>query len=100
MFAAPYGEGLFLCGKLLFDFAPGADFQAPAYPTEGLGTDDGGFISAYRTLDRFLQAIGRHRAFGGFQYIGGHHRVGLRLLLAFLHFTDSTISEIPTPNNP
>ena len=81
MYAAPCGEGLFLGGKLLFDFAPGADLETPAHPTQRFRAAAGRLVSANRALCDLLQAIGRNRPFRSFQYLGRNDLLLLQLWL-------------------
>ena len=64
-------------GDLLFDFAPGAHFEAAANPAKRLARKGGGFGSADGTLDRLLQPVRRNGALGLLQNLGRDNRLRL-----------------------
>jgi hypothetical protein len=72
-------SGLFLCRHLLFNVAPGADLETPAYPAKRLRRGCGGFPTANRAFSRFLQPVGRNRLFRLLQYLGWDYRLQLGL---------------------
>jgi len=76
---------------LLFDVAPGADFETAAHPAERLRRGRGSFATANRTFGRFLQPVGRNGLLRLFQDFRWNYRLQLRLWFP----SHSALSSVP-----
>ena len=74
---------LFLNRHLLLDFAPGANLQAAAHPTERLAPNTGGIGAADRTFCHLGQDVGRNGPLRLFQHLRWNYGFGLQVDLSF-----------------
>lgn len=69
----------FLGGHLLFNVAPGADFETAANPAQRFGGGVRSLRPAYRALRRLFELVGRHRPLCMLQDLGRYDRIRLAL---------------------